>query len=53
MNSKMLQNFKERRLIERVRVRDKYEFLGFLSSGTYGRVYKVKLKQKDKRFVNV
>jgi cyclin-dependent kinase 8/11 len=30
-----------------VSVKDKYNFLGFISSGTYGRVYKVQAKASD------
>lgn len=31
------------------RVTDKYSILGFISSGTYGRVYKAKSKEPDER----
>ncbi|CAG8434166.1 9204_t:CDS:2 [Scutellospora calospora] len=46
--SSMLQEFRAKRETERVRVEDKYEILGFISSGTYGRVYKAQAKQKSK-----
>ncbi|CAG8442862.1 7973_t:CDS:10 [Ambispora gerdemannii] len=42
----MLQDFKLRREVQRIRVTEKYEVLGFISSGTYGRVYKAKAKAK-------
>jgi cyclin-dependent kinase 8/11 len=32
----------------KVRVRDKYIIIGFISSGTYGRVYKAKGRQGQK-----
>ncbi|CAO3625760.1 unnamed protein product [Cunninghamella blakesleeana] len=40
-------NYKLRRDSCRVKVLDKYDILGFISSGTYGRVYKAKSKNKD------
>ncbi|CAG8669408.1 16548_t:CDS:2 [Dentiscutata heterogama] len=46
--SSMLQEFRAKREAQRVRVEDKYEILGFISSGTYGRVYKAQAKQKNK-----
>ncbi|CAG8455355.1 13898_t:CDS:2 [Ambispora leptoticha] len=42
----MLQEFKLRRETQRTRVTEKYDVLGFISSGTYGRVYKAKAKTK-------
>ncbi|CAG8777879.1 11631_t:CDS:2, partial [Acaulospora morrowiae] len=45
-NKSMLQEFKEKREHERARIEEKYDILGFISSGTYGRVYKAKAKQK-------
>ncbi|CAG8756608.1 14008_t:CDS:2 [Cetraspora pellucida] len=46
--SSMLQEFRAKREAQRVQVKDKYEILGFISSGTYGRVYKAQAKQKNK-----
>ncbi|KAG0243969.1 cyclin-dependent protein kinase [Actinomortierella wolfii] len=39
--------YKARRDSCRQRLQSKYDILGFISSGTYGRVYKAKLKDKD------
>jgi cyclin-dependent kinase 8/11 len=36
--------YREKRDKAHVSVKDKYNFLGFISSGTYGRVYKVQAK---------
>jgi cyclin-dependent kinase 8/11 len=30
----------------RIKITDRYETIGFISSGTYGRVYKAKSKEK-------
>jgi cyclin-dependent kinase 8/11 len=38
--------YKARRDACRPAVLDKYEIIGFISSGTYGRVYKAKSKNK-------
>ena len=46
----MLAEFRTKRATERVRVDAKYQILGFISSGTYGRVYKAKAKKTVKRF---
>lgn len=46
----MLAEFRTKRETERVRVEDKYQVIGFISSGTYGRVYKAKAKKTVKRF---
>ncbi|KAI8988026.1 kinase-like domain-containing protein [Mycotypha africana] len=39
--------YKRKRDAQRVKVLDKYDIIGFISSGTYGRVYKAKSKNKD------
>ncbi|KAG0255506.1 cyclin-dependent protein kinase [Actinomortierella ambigua] len=39
--------YKAKRDSCRQRLQSKYDILGFISSGTYGRVYKAKLKDKD------
>ncbi|KAI9308810.1 kinase-like domain-containing protein [Cunninghamella echinulata] len=39
--------YKLKRDARRVKVLDKYDIIGFISSGTYGRVYKAKSKNKD------
>ncbi|CAI2178761.1 2655_t:CDS:2 [Funneliformis geosporum] len=44
----MLAEFRAKRETERVRVEAKYQVLGFISSGTYGRVYKAKAKKTVK-----
>ena len=46
----MLAEFRTKRENERVRVEAKYQVIGFISSGTYGRVYKAKAKKAVKRF---
>ncbi|KAJ1966847.1 cyclin-dependent protein kinase [Dimargaris xerosporica] len=43
----MLQAYRQRREKRRSRIRDKYEILGFISSGTYGRVYKARSRNSD------
>ncbi|KAJ9087349.1 cyclin-dependent protein kinase [Entomophthora muscae] len=43
--------YKKRFDESRIRVFDKYEILGFISSGTYGRVYKAVLKNKNDKTV--
>ncbi|CAO3691134.1 unnamed protein product [Rhizopus microsporus] len=40
-------NYKKRKDARRPRVLDKYEIIGFISSGTYGRVYKARSRNKD------
>ncbi|RHZ83119.1 hypothetical protein Glove_99g357 [Diversispora epigaea] len=45
----MLQEFREKREQERIRIEEKYEILGFISSGTYGRVYKAKARKKENK----
>ncbi|CAG8514784.1 9300_t:CDS:2 [Diversispora eburnea] len=45
----MLQEFREKREKERTRIEEKYEILGFISSGTYGRVYKAKARKKENK----
>ncbi|KAI9283268.1 kinase-like domain-containing protein [Sporodiniella umbellata] len=42
-----MSDYKRRRDAQRPRVLDKYEIIGFISSGTYGRVYKAKSRNKD------
>lgn len=39
--------YRAKRDAERKRVTDKYMILGFISSGTYGRVYKAQSKEAD------
>ncbi|KAL9544036.1 hypothetical protein MBANPS3_007823 [Mucor bainieri] len=39
--------YKLKRDICRPKVLDKYEIIGFISSGTYGRVYKARSRNKD------
>lgn len=41
--------YRAKRDMERPRVSDKYSILGFISSGTYGRVYKAQSKGGDAR----
>ena len=41
--------YRAKRDSERKRVTDKYSILGFISSGTYGRVYKAQSKDIDGR----
>jgi cyclin-dependent kinase 8/11 len=36
----MMKSYRERRDKQRIRIQDQYEVLGFISSGTYGKVYK-------------
>lgn len=38
--------YKKKRDACRPKVLDKYEIIGFISSGTYGRVYKAKSRNK-------
>ncbi|KAJ2712093.1 cyclin-dependent protein kinase [Coemansia spiralis] len=40
-----MENYKRKRDKQRVRIRSKYEVLGFISSGTYGRVYKARPRE--------
>ena len=42
----MMSDYKLRRDACRPRVLDKYEIIGFISSGTYGRVYKARSRNK-------
>ncbi|KAI7855954.1 kinase-like domain-containing protein [Circinella umbellata] len=42
-----MSDYKLRRDACRPRVLDKYEIIGFISSGTYGRVYKARSRNKD------
>lgn len=42
-----MSDYKRRRDAQRPRVLDKYEIIGFISSGTYGRVYKARSRNKD------
>ena len=44
INLEITENYKKRKNESRILVQDKYEILGFISSGTYGRVYKARLK---------
>lgn len=41
--------YRSKRDQQRPRVTDKYTILGFISSGTYGRVYKARSKEGDGR----
>ncbi len=41
--------YRSKRDAARKRVTDKYSILGFISSGTYGRVYKAQSKEADSR----
>ena len=41
--------YRAKRDATRKRVTDKYAILGFISSGTYGRVYKAQSKESDGR----
>ncbi|KAJ1915756.1 cyclin-dependent protein kinase [Tieghemiomyces parasiticus] len=43
----MLQLYRQRREQRRTKISDKYEILGFISSGTYGRVYKARSRNKN------
>lgn len=43
----MMTDYKARRDACRPKVLDKYEIIGFISSGTYGRVYKAKSRNQD------
>ncbi|KAI9496452.1 kinase-like domain-containing protein [Zychaea mexicana] len=43
----MMADYKLRRDACRPRVLDKYEIIGFISSGTYGRVYKARFRNKE------
>ncbi|PHZ15406.1 Serine/threonine-protein kinase SSN3 [Rhizopus microsporus ATCC 52813] len=40
-------DYKKRKDARRPKVLDKYEIIGFISSGTYGRVYKARSRNKD------
>ncbi|KAI7823139.1 kinase-like domain-containing protein [Kickxella alabastrina] len=40
-----MENYKRKREKQRVRIRTKYEIIGFISSGTYGRVYKARPRE--------
>ncbi|KAJ2864435.1 cyclin-dependent protein kinase [Coemansia erecta] len=40
-----MENYKRKRDKQRIRVRTKYEIIGFISSGTYGRVYKARPRE--------
>ncbi|KAJ1841541.1 cyclin-dependent protein kinase [Coemansia sp. RSA 2708] len=40
-----MDNYKRKRETQRVRIRSKYEIVGFISSGTYGRVYKARPRE--------
>ncbi|KAG1548284.1 hypothetical protein G6F51_003749 [Rhizopus arrhizus] len=42
-----MSDYKRKRDAQRPRVLDKYEIVGFISSGTYGRVYKARSRNKD------
>ncbi|GBB97559.1 hypothetical protein RclHR1_03000002 [Rhizophagus clarus] len=44
----MLAEFRTKRENGRIRVEDKYQVIGFISSGTYGRVYKARAKKTIK-----
>lgn len=44
-----MKNYRARRDEARRSVQSKYDFLGFISSGTYGRVYKVRSKDDNCR----
>lgn len=44
--SMSMTEYKLRRDAMRMRVLDKYEIIGFISSGTYGRVYKARSRNK-------
>lgn len=47
INHDPMRMYRARRDATRKRVSDKYTILGFISSGTYGRVYKAKSKDTD------
>lgn len=49
LNTDPMAMYREKRDRARKSVHSKYTFLGFISSGTYGRVYKVEAKD-DKQF---
>ena len=51
-NNDPMRMYREKRDRARKSVYSKYTFLGFISSGTYGRVYKVEAKD-DKQFYAV
>ncbi|KAJ2888613.1 cyclin-dependent protein kinase [Coemansia asiatica] len=40
-----MENYKHKREKQRTRIRAKYEIIGFISSGTYGRVYKARPRE--------
>ncbi|KAJ2160123.1 cyclin-dependent protein kinase [Coemansia sp. RSA 552] len=40
-----MENYRRKREKQRVRIRSKYEIVGFISSGTYGRVYKARPRE--------
>lgn len=42
-----MRHYRAMRDKERRTVQSKYDFLGFISSGTYGRVYKVRSKDEE------
>jgi len=44
-NFGMLHDLKMKKEAKQIRVQEKYEIQGFISSGTYGRVYKAKAKE--------
>jgi cyclin-dependent kinase 8/11 len=46
INKEIFEKFKAKRLAEKTPIAEKYTILGFISSGTYGRVYKAKLTDK-------
>lgn len=46
IDKNIVTQYKKRFDESRTRVSDKYVILGFISSGTYGRVYKAVLKDK-------
>jgi cyclin-dependent kinase 8/11 len=46
INSEILEKFKAKRLAKKTPIAEKYTILGFISSGTYGNVYKAKLTDK-------